>query len=352
MKKNMLIIVLLLSTFLVGCSSKELSTIKRPVSDIVIANDLEIGLWGLNAINYSDEVYDELFGESKLNKVTVAIIDTGVDIHHPDISEYIIGGYDFVNDDDDPNDDNGHGTQLAGIIGGKYTGVAHGVNIMPIKVLDERGVGKSNHLAEGILWAVDNGADIINLSLGRRKHESLGKSLSGEDSFNSLEYDAILYALINNVPVITVAGDFGVEELAYPAAYVFSEIDQDLIVVSAYDMNNQKSTMANVSEEIDLVAPGELILTITPHQLDIGEDEYTNIDGDGYIFGKGTSYASAFITGAVSIIKAYEEDIDTDAIQELLRKSTFEIGDNHQTQVFGKGSIDIMKLIRNMQEGI
>ena len=155
-----------------------------------------------------ETAWDTTTGSSS---ITIAIVDSGVDSTHPDLSSKVVAGYDFVNDDSDPSDDEGHGTHVAGIAAAAtnnndgVAGVAWGSMIMPIKVMDTDGYGSYLCIASGIRWAADNGADIINLSVG------------GPNPSFILE-DAVNYAHSAGCLLVAAAGnDSG--PIRYPAAY-------------------------------------------------------------------------------------------------------------------------------------
>src|SRR5690606_21294642 len=102
--------------------------------------------------------------------IKIALLDTGIDYNHPELSQSYRGGYDFINDDDDPMDDNGHGTHVAGILaaaqdGKGIVGIAPDAEIYAIKVSDKKGSGSFSDLAKGIAWAIDNDIDIVNMSI-------------------------------------------------------------------------------------------------------------------------------------------------------------------------------------------
>ncbi len=305
---------------------------------------LSEGLWGLETIKYTS-VAEETYNIKELNSVTVAVLDTGVSSEHPDLKECMVSGFNFLENSTNTNDDNGHGTQMAGLIAGKTTGVAHGVNIMPIKILDKNGNGNTENFVKGIIWAVDNGADIINLSLGRRKfiYGSYGKII--RDTYSELERLAIEYALINGVTVVTVVGNFSENDTCYPAAYTYRKTLTKPIIVSAIDENKDKLNLSNYSDRVDVSAPGQRVLSTYPFELDIGFDLYMNKDHDGYILSSGTSHASAFVAGFCSIVKAYNKNLTNDEIREIVLSSVTDIGDEGWDEYFGYGIIDFEKLL-------
>ncbi len=153
--------------------------------------------------------WEETIGDED---IVIAILDTGVDLDHPDIDEKIHSpGYDFINVDADARDDEGHGTHIAGIAAAEthndegIAGVAWNCKILPVKVLDNLGFGSYSEMIDGIIWAADNGADVINLSLG------------GDFPSTSLE-NALRYAHEKDIVIVAAAGNDGGAVL-YPAAY-------------------------------------------------------------------------------------------------------------------------------------
>jgi thermitase len=143
---------------------------------------------------------------------TIAIVDTGVDLTHPDLAAKIVPGYDFVNTDTLADDDQGHGTHCAGIAtaisnnGNQVAGVDFNAKIMPVKVLNRRGSGTTADIIEGVYFAADNGAHVISMSLGGG---------SAQTAFQ----DAINYAYGKNIIVVAAAGNSSTSALSYPAAY-------------------------------------------------------------------------------------------------------------------------------------
>ena len=197
------------------------------------------------------EAWDILQGSS----VIVAVIDSGIDSNHPDIAANLIAGYDFVENDNIPNDLNGHGTHVAGIIGAVgnnatgITGVSWSVKIMPLKVLDQNGEGAYCYIIEAIDYAVQHNARIINMSF------------SGPDFSQSL-YDSI--ASYPNVLFVAAAGnEITNNDLtpSYPANFDLANI----ISVAATDQTDNLAYFSNYGlTSVDVAAPGANILSTIP----------------------------------------------------------------------------------------
>jgi subtilisin family serine protease len=201
------------------------------------------------------------------SSVIVAVIDTGINYNHSDLASnmwdggasYPNHGYDFVNNDNDPMDSNGHGTHVAGTIGAVgnngtgTTGVCWNVKLMAVRVLDTTGSGTSAGIIDGINFAVDNGAKVINMSLG------------GGD-FGQLESDAITYALNHNVLVVAAAGNDGTNNDGgstpiYPCNY----IQDNVVCVAALTQNYSLASFSNYgSLNVDVGAPGVNIVSTWP----------------------------------------------------------------------------------------
>ncbi len=194
------------------------------------------------------------------SSVIVAVIDSGVDSNHPDISINLIAGFDFIDNDNDPNDLNGHGTHVAGIIGAVgnnlmgITGINWYVKIMPLKVLDQNGEGTIADILEAIAFAVKNNARIVNMS------------------FNGPDYSQSLYDTISLHPdilFIAAAGNGGEDSIGdnnditpeYPASFILPNI----ISVAAIDQNDNLAVFSNYGPTtVDLAAPGSNILSTIP----------------------------------------------------------------------------------------
>lgn len=209
--------------------------------------------------------------------VTIAIVDSGVDLTHPDLAAKIVSGYDFVNDDSIPQDDHfqSHGTHVAGIAaalsnnGIGVAGVSWGARIMPVKALDPIGFGFLSDVADGIVWAANHGAQIINLSLG-----GVSDSLALQDAVN--------YASSRGILLVAAAGNSGASPPLYPARYA------KVIAVGAVDNLNNRLATSNFGTELDLVAPGWMI--------------YSTFRSGGYGYNSGTSMAAPFVSGLAAVL--------------------------------------------------
>lgn len=207
--------------------------------------------------------------------VKVAILDTGVDEDHPDLKEAIVTSADFTGDG--VEDENGHGTHCAGIVGARlngigFVGVAPQSELMIGKVLDNEGSGAYQWIADGIYWAVEEGAEIISMSLG------------GPVSDSGL-YDAIQYALYYGVVVICAAGNEGSlfqNSIGYPGRY------GGVITVASHDMNGNPSGFSSRGGEVDLMAPGS--------------DIWSTYKKGSYAELSGTSMATPFVAGLSALI--------------------------------------------------
>ena len=188
--------------------------------------------------------------------VTVAVVDSGVDMQHPDLVDRLRDdGRDFVDGDDDPSDENGHGTNVAGIIaatidnGEGGAGLAPGVKILPVRVMNARGAGSDRAIARGIRFAADRGAQVINLSLG-------ATLTIDADTVSEQVTSAIRYAQDKGALVIVAAGnDF------LPLENAIVGENPDVLVVAATDQNDVKANFSNSGPWIGITAPCVHILS-------------------------------------------------------------------------------------------
>ncbi|HZJ55934.1 MAG TPA: S8 family peptidase [Myxococcaceae bacterium] len=193
----------------------------------------------------------EAWERSRGKGVVVAVIDTGIAyedrgdfVQVPDLAgAHFAAGYDFVHDTEHPNDDNGHGTHVAGTIaqrtnnGVGVAGVAFEARLMPLKVLDRAGIGNSADIADAIRWAVDHGAKVLNLSLGG-------------PGYSAVMERAVAYARTKGAVVVCAAGNAGTGQVSYPAAYAGA------VAVGAVGPDGQLAPYSSWGEALDLIAPG------------------------------------------------------------------------------------------------
>jgi thermitase len=219
---------------------------------------------------------------SKGEGVKIAVIDTGVDIDHPDLAKNLLPGINFVDSSKQPWDDNQHGTHVAGIIAAEnneigMVGVAPSAKIMPVKVLDRHGNGNLVNVAKGIRWAVDEGkADLICMSLG---------------SPNPVQEvrKAIQYAESKHVVCFVAAGNAGMSKnIFYPAEY------PETIAIGSIDENLARSGFSNTGENLDFMAPGNRI--------------FSTIPDNWYAMLSGTSMATPFATGVAALVLSYSRN--------------------------------------------
>jgi subtilisin family serine protease len=218
--------------------------------------------------------------EKGSSSLIITVIDTGCDLDHPDLTGKFVTGYDFINNYSDPSDDNGHGTYCAGIAAAVtdnaagIAGVSWGSKLMPVKALDATGTGNYLTLAVGLIYAADNGAQVINLSLG------------GDTPSTTLE-EAMQYAYAKGVVICAAAGNSGTSGVSYPAAYT-----QYCLAVAATDHNDQRASFSSYGPEVDAAAPGV-------------EIHSTYKDG-AYKTASGTSATAPFVSGLAALLHSHD----------------------------------------------
>jgi serine protease len=253
--------------------------------------------------------------------IKVAVVDTGVDFRAPDLAGTAHDtGHDFANNDDDPTDDQGHGTHVAGTIaqstnnGVGVAGVAFNARLLPVKVLGANGQGSYSNIIKGIVYAVDQEAKVINMSL------------AGSSGSQALR-DAVQYANSKGVVVVAAAGNSG-GAVQYPAAY-----DEFVIGVGAVRNDLQRPAYSNFGPEIDLMAPGG----------DLSVDQNGDTYADGvlqqtfrtpgtftYLFYEGTSMASPHVAGLAALILSRDSSLTPAMVENLMAQTAKAIGSGNQ----------------------
>jgi serine protease len=284
--------------------------------------------------------------------VVVAVLDTGIayedfDIYGqaPDLAgTSFVAGYDFVNNDSHPNDDQGHGTHVTGTIaqstnnGIGVAGVAFGCSIMPVKVISNLGTGSHFDITRGIYFAANNGAKVINMSLG------------GEIESISLR-DALAYAYSKGVVVVCAAGNgfFEGNPTIYPAAY-----DEYCIAVGATRYDQTRSYYSGTGSHLDVVAPGGDMLV--DQNLDGYPDgilqQTFGIDPDvfAYWFFQGTSMAAPHVSGAAALLISHGVT-DPEKVREVITETAKDVGPRGWDQEYGWGLIDIWAALNYSVQG-
>lgn len=274
------------------------------------------------------------------SSIVVAVIDTGVAYtdsgsyaQAPDLaSTNFATGTDIVNNDSQPSDDNGHGTHVTGTIAQStnnntgVAGMAFNTTIMPIKVLNDEGYGWLWDIAEGIDYAVANGAEVINLSLGA-------------DADSQALETAVDAAAAADVVLVASTGNDGASNIAYPARY------DDVIAVGATGASDEIASYSNKGTGIDLVAPGGNIDLVAPggngssavfQQTYNVAGNYTSFATVGY---RGTSMAAPHVAGAAALLLAY--GVDADEVESTLTATAVDLGSAGQDNTYGYGRLDV-----------
>ena len=267
--------------------------------------------WALNRLSA-----ENLWAQQPGDGVTVAVVDTGVDAAHPDLAGVVLPGTDLVAPGGDGSaDGNGHGTHVAGIVaavadnGQGVAGLAQGVRILPVRVLDDSGAGWSSDIAKGIIWATDHGAAVINLSLG-------------DHTSDQVTATAVQYAEDHDVVVVAAAGNDrqNGDPVTYPAAY------PGVIGVAATDSQDAVAAFSETGSFVDLAAPGVHIASTYPPAT--------------YVYLSGTSMATPFVSAAAALLKAADPQLTPAQATSALESSAGDLGPAGRDDDFGYGLVD------------
>jgi subtilisin family serine protease len=250
--------------------------------------------WGLHTVG-APAAWDRTVGSSA---TIIAILDTGVDASHPDLANAVLAGRDFVNGDLDPADDNGHGTMAAGVAAAR-TSNARGIagtcwqcRILPVKVLDAEGTGTHSQIANGVVWAADQGAHVISMSLG-------------SPAASTVLANAVSYAESKGAVVVAAAGNEGSTTRSYPAAY------PSVIGVAASTSSDGRYPWSNHGSWVSVAAPGCNAATAP---------------GGGYVEMCGTSASAPMVAGIVALARSHDPTSTVAALRDSLLATAAPVG--------------------------
>ena len=295
--------------------SKAGSFVQNPMASQLAAQRKE-ETWGINRV-HAPSAWSNTQGKG----VKVAVIDTGIDSSHPDLSGSVDGGYSAITKTENPSDyqdDNGHGSHVAGTIaahrdGKGVVGVAPKARLYAVKVLNADGSGSLADIIDGIVWAAKNKMDVANMSLG------------GPESSEALK-KAIRFARGSGVVIVAAAGNSG-EAVGFPAAY------EDTIAVAASDSDDKLAGFSSRGPEVDFIAPGVDVLSVKM--------------GGGFASHSGTSMAAPHVAGlaALAVSQGYVGLSGPDGVFAQLKKAAAPLP-VLSAQMQGVGMIDAGKLSR------
>ncbi|MEK7219507.1 MAG: S8 family peptidase [Patescibacteria group bacterium] len=278
--------------------------------------------WGIDRID-AELVWP---GGNTADPVKVGIIDTGISNNHQDITANVKGGVNTINPRKSWNDDNGHGSHVAGVVAALnntvgVVGVGPKADLYAIKVLNSAGSGYLSDVIEGIQWAVANRIQVVNMSLGTN---------SDIQSF----HDAVTVAKNAGVVIVAAAGNSG-GSVIFPAAY------PETIAVSAIDQNNIIASWSSRGPEVDLAAPGVSI--------------YSTYKGTGYATLSGTSMAAPHVAGSVALVLntpvgGYDVNLngkwDPNEVQKKLQDRAFDWGNTGFDNLYGWGLVNAYSAVQ------
>ncbi len=315
-------------------SQNFLQTLKNDKEVLFAEPDIKV-----EADNFNDPMFNEQYALKKVDAVNawavnqgnqstvIGIIDTGVDLDHPDLKSKLLDGYNAINPGTPPKDDARHGTHVAGIasaIGDNsigISGLAPKCKILPIKVLGN-GTGSIATISDGLIWAADHGADVVNMSLGTYTEE---KTLG----------EAVKYALGKNVVCVATMGNDNMEKRRFPAGF------PGMIAIGSTDENDKKSTFSNYGDWITVSAPGTNILSTLP----------TYMSPNGYGKMSGTSMAAPLVTGLVGLIRSQSKGLSPAETAKILKAGSDDLGDAGFDKYFGAGRINASKTLNLLKKG-
>ncbi|HEX7196396.1 MAG TPA: S8 family serine peptidase, partial [Candidatus Limnocylindria bacterium] len=265
---------------------------------------------------------------SKGGSGIVAVLDTGVQANHRDLQGRVLSGYDFVNNDSNAADDNGHGTWVAGIIaanandGYGIAGISWKDKILPVKTMTREGSGDTADLTSGIIWAANHGATVINMSVG---------------GFPSSQYvqDAINYAWNKGAVLVAAAGNNGRQERFFPASF------GNVISVSATQVNDEFAHWSSYGDKVDVSAPGASVQTTNCTVC-----TYADHDSWGdHTYISGTSFATPNVAGVVALIRGRNPGWTPSQVVGRLQSTVDDLGYAGTDIRYGRGRVNAYRAL-------
>ncbi|MEZ4734871.1 MAG: S8 family serine peptidase [Caldilineaceae bacterium] len=319
------------------------AAIAKPEQPFLI-NDpkYEEAQWYLQRINASRAwslAYAEDGFAAALETVQVAIVDSGIDVNHPEFRGRLLPGYNYLAPGSQPVDDYGHGTHVAGLIGAVannasgIAGVAPKVRIDARKVLNSQGSGTISNVSKAIRDAADSGAAIINLSLEA-------------SASNPTMEAAVQYAYSKGALLIAAAGNFYPAPVSWPAAY------EEVIAVAATNYNDKHASYSNAGAQVELAAPGGerslSMLSTWPGGVKC-RDNAAVLPQSDYCTSEGTSMAAAVVSGAAALVKSVQPGYTAEQIRQLLRETA--VPPSESATLVGSGRLDLHTALRTALNG-
>lgn len=259
----------------------------------------------------------------------LAVIDSGIDLKHPDLAEKLLPGFDVIDQDDQPWDGYGHGTHCAGIAAAVsnnqvgIAGMAPALKIMPIRVIGDNGIGDSADVAAGIIWAVDHGAKVLSMSLGGLMNPQVKR-------------EAVQYALDRDVLIVAAMGNNGKEMKAYPAA------TPGVLAVGASDAQDQRATFSQFGDWMSVSAPGVKILSALPtYPHPHKELNYGAVSG--------TSMATPAVAGAAALLRSRWPELSRAEVKAKIEAGTDDRGEPGFDPYYGHGRLNLAKVLQPLK---
>lgn len=277
--------------------------------------------WSLENI-MAEEAWEKVLSIKK--SIVIAVIDTGIDVNHTDLKDRIApGGYNFILNNTDVYDVNGHGTAVAGVIAAKtnnscgIAGVAGNldIKILPLKTAYYDGSSYLSDVIRAIDYAIEKKVDVINLSMG-------------SSSLSNIENRAIQKAIEAGIVVVASAGNEGSNVYDFPASY------DNVISVGSIYSNNSVSSFSNYNDKIDVVAPGEEVISCSLNDL--------------YTYNTGTSFSAPIVASIAGILKGIDPTLTPNEIEEIIRSTAIDQGSGGKNNYYGYGLANLYHAVEKV----